>query len=209
MPDRFHVLVMLLAILALAPACAKPAPQPEKTLTVTVVLLEKADGSVGKIAVQDEQGATQVLDRSGQAVLLAANQPAHTTRLSIKEIDELFHDALRIQPRPPARFLLYHNRQTSRLKAESRKLLAKIAREYEERGSTNVSVIGHIDGVGDSNYNMIASQRRAEQVASLLEELGIDPAHMIISFHGEANPLVPDKAGKSSPENRRVEVIVR
>lgn len=67
-----------------------------------------------------------------------------------------------------------------------------------------VKISGHTDTIGNSEYNLKLSKRRAQSVYGYLNSLEkIDIDRFTIEALGESKPL-PDKAG-SSPYNRRVE----
>jgi outer membrane protein OmpA-like peptidoglycan-associated protein len=67
-----------------------------------------------------------------------------------------------------------------------------------------IKITGHTDTVGDMQYNIDLSRRRAQSVYRYLSRLDeIDIGRFTIEALGESRPL-PDKAG-ISPYNRRVE----
>jgi outer membrane protein OmpA-like peptidoglycan-associated protein len=67
-----------------------------------------------------------------------------------------------------------------------------------------VKITGHTDTVGNTQYNLDLSRRRAQSVYRYLSHLDeIDITRFTIEALGESQPL-PDKAG-ISPYNRRVE----
>lgn len=79
-----------------------------------------------------------------------------------------------------------------------------------------VQVWGHADAIGDPAYNLDLSQRRADNVAALLEEQPELAGYRIVAVGlGEAQPLVPNTNldGSDNPDNRaknrRVEIVVR
>ena len=73
---------------------------------------------------------------------------------------------------------------------------------------------GHSDTSGSDDANLRASQRRAETVRDLLEELGTNTDRISIIAMGEQNPVepnanpdgTPNEAGRAA--NRRVEITV-
>jgi len=70
---------------------------------------------------------------------------------------------------------------------------------------------GYTDKIGDKDYNLHLSQRRADAVKAELVALGIPPERIVVSAQGSDNPLVtcPDKTGDALIEclapNRRTE----
>jgi len=75
-----------------------------------------------------------------------------------------------------------------------------------------VSVAGYTDKIGDNDYNMGLSQRRADAVRSELIALGLPEERIRVSAHGSDDPLVscPDMTGETLisclAPNRRTEV---
>jgi outer membrane protein OmpA-like peptidoglycan-associated protein len=214
---RRMMLPLLAALLLLAAACAKqPAPEPEpeqpkaEAPRAAVVLLAEDDGSLGQVTVTLRGSGSVVLGRSGMGIVLQPDGSlAKPFQFSTRELRERFGPVLQAMPQPPEHFVLHFRGKTNKLDASSTKLLAAIAKAYEGRPCKDISVVGHTDTVGDHDYNMIVSSRRAEAVASMLEERGIPREAMEITSHGETNPLVLTGDGKANALNKRVEVIVR
>ena len=69
--------------------------------------------------------------------------------------------------------------------------------------------MGHTDRVGTEDYNIRLSSRRAYYVRDRLILNGIKSSALVVSFYGEAVPLVYTEDDIPEPRNRRVEVIVR
>ena len=170
-----------------------------------VVLLPDLDGHVGKVDVKMHDGQTVTLDKARQAV---GTKP-ETYIMPESEVQKDFAGALAALPERTERFLLYFYHDSTKMKPESKKLLPEIMKAYTNRSSTDVSVIGHTDAVGDDRYNYGLSLRRAEKIGKILMKAGIPKDQIQIISHGEENPLIPTPEGQSQPKNRRVEVLVR
>ena len=113
------------------------------------------------------------------------------------------------QPQAPAHFILQFESGSTALVPASRPLLARIVSTIQERKSLDVSVIGHTDTAGSDEFNNQLARQRAEGVARLLVEAGVDPRLLEVTSHGKAIPLVPTGDNVPEPRNRRVEVTVR
>jgi outer membrane protein OmpA-like peptidoglycan-associated protein len=96
--------------------------------------------------------------------------------------------------------------------------LRQVVESIASRFSTDVEiqVWGHADAIGDSAYNLDLSQRRADNVAAVLEEAGPLDGYRIVAIGlGEAQPIAPNTNpdGSDNPDgralNRRVEIVVR
>jgi outer membrane protein OmpA-like peptidoglycan-associated protein len=198
-----------------------PPPPPEDQGFTTsprehrdlIVLLPDPDGKTGVIRVTT-RGGSQVLDKSGYATEVAGVNPPPTAPLLVdeSEVKGIFGSALSAQPDLTDRFvsfILHFDRNTTKLTPESKAALMEVAKTIRNRKSNEVFVVGHTDRVGAEDYNMDLSSRRACHVRDLLVSNGIQPNALVVSFHGEATPLVNTEDEVAEPLNRRVEVIVR
>lgn len=69
-----------------------------------------------------------------------------------------------------------------------------------------VIVNGYTDSVGSDQYNINLSQRRADQVKSILAEAGLTDVKS--KGHGEGNPIASNDSDDGKRQNRRVEIMV-
>jgi len=69
-------------------------------------------------------------------------------------------------------------------------------------------VIGHTDSVGDADYNIGLSMRRAEAVSAYLVSTGVDAAKLRELGRGETDPIASNDTKEGQAENRRVEIVV-
>lgn len=187
-----------------------PLPSPRRAW---VVLLPDPEGKVGTIQVTTE-GGSQTIDKAGCGTVVEgfAKPPTSPTPFDEKDIARAFGQALSGQPDPTGRFvsfLLYFESDTTRLAHESRKLLPEVARSIKQRQSREVYVVGHTDRVGPEAYNLELSSRRANYVRNQLLLNGVRSSALVVSFRGEAMPLLNTEDEVAEPLNRRVEVIVR
>lgn len=91
-------------------------------------------------------------------------------------------------------------------------MLAKAAETHKDVYIHRVVVAGYTDKIGDDDYNLRLSQRRAEAVKAELVAHGFPEERIRVTAHGSGDPLVtcPGVAGKALRNclapNRRVEV---
>ncbi|MBU0859490.1 MAG: OmpA family protein, partial [Alphaproteobacteria bacterium] len=69
-----------------------------------------------------------------------------------------------------------------------------------------VTVAGHADKSGASDYNIALSERRAQAVSKVLTERGVANRVITQEAYGEAQPAVDTPDGVKLRENRRVVV---
>jgi outer membrane protein OmpA-like peptidoglycan-associated protein len=200
MPNRFG-LILLIALALFITNCAK------KTM---VVLVPDPDGTVGSVTVSNQAGSV-TMDSANQATTVRGQTATPSTPVNLEEtqIDQVFSEAMSIQPLPPVHFILYFEKNATALTPDSAKRLPDILRAVQERNAADISVVGHTDTAGDVSYNMRLSKRRAQAVADQLIEKGVDQSIIHTTSHGEENPLIKTADNVSEPRNRRVEVVVR
>lgn len=101
----------------------------------------------------------------------------------------------------------------STVQREAEPVLDRIAGVLTESSEGDVTIVGHTDGIGDNASNQKLSEARAQAVADVLIEAGVDPDRLIITGAGESRPVAPNENddGSDNPagraENRRVEIL--
>jgi len=69
-------------------------------------------------------------------------------------------------------------------------------------------IIGHTDNVGDPQYNLALSARRAESVRDALALLGVEAHRLSYEGRGDAEPIVPNTSPEGHAVNRRVDLLI-
>lgn len=75
--------------------------------------------------------------------------------------------------------------------------------------NATVEVYAHTDSKGSSQYNDELSQRRADEIKSILIEASFDPALINAVGRGEEEPIADNKTIAGRAQNRRVEFLVQ
>jgi outer membrane protein OmpA-like peptidoglycan-associated protein len=217
MTNLLKAALALLAVLALAAGCVKPPP-PEILLPAPVVLapppapksyvvlMEDADGTVGKVAVTAGQNEV-LLDQARTGADLDGKGKPYP--VSDEKIRKDFGQAMAAQPPLPVSFMLYFKTGGTALTDESQALIPAILETAGKHPAADVSVIGHTDTVGNAEANERLGLQRAEAVAELIKKAGLQVQDLTIASHGEKNPLIPTPDNTAEPKNRRVEITVR
>lgn len=191
----------LLLFALLASGCAsKPSSY--------VVLMESPDGSTGAITVSTAQGTTLV-NRKQQGVMLDGKAAQTAVPVEPQRIAADFTPALNAQPALPVSYLLYFKSGGAVLTDESKQALQEVLKTIISRGPSAVSVIGHTDTESGAAWNEKIGQKRAETIAKLLRDNGVQVLELVVTSHGERNLLVKTPDDTAEPKNRRVEVLVR
>ncbi|OOF20880.1 outer membrane beta-barrel protein [Salinivibrio sp. IB872] len=75
--------------------------------------------------------------------------------------------------------------------------------QHEEATAT---IIGHTDSKGPAAYNQKLSERRAQAVADVFVDAGIDAERLTVMGKGESTPIASNDTVDGRAKNRRVEV---
>lgn len=90
-----------------------------------------------------------------------------------------------------------------------RQHLTRIADAIRQNASVRkVHVDGHTDDVASNAYNWGLSRRRGESIKQALIEAGVDPELILMKYHGEEEPRVPNSSAQNRAKNRRVVVVI-
>jgi|APSaa5957512622_1039677.scaffolds.fasta_scaffold38394_2 outer membrane protein OmpA-like peptidoglycan-associated protein len=119
--------------------------------------------------------------------------------------DVYFHAASILQ-----KYILHTQFDTdsSTIKEESFDDLAAAAMLLRVSRGSIVILVGHTDSVGDADYNMDLSSRRADSVKQYLVDRGADPRRTITRGEGESQPVASNDTPEGRRENRRVNVLM-
>ncbi|MBS3756859.1 MAG: OmpA family protein [Desulfobacterales bacterium] len=94
------------------------------------------------------------------------------------------------------------------IKEKSESTLAEIAALLEQESDLRLLVVGHTDAVGEKEYNMDLSEKRAEAVEEfLVSEHGISENRLIPHGVGPLAPVSSNEDEDGRAQNRRVELV--
>ncbi len=80
-----------------------------------------------------------------------------------------------------------------------------VLRSYPE---TRINVAGYTDSTGSDSYNQKLSERRAQSVATYLEQGGVEAGRINAVGYGEKNPIASNETDAGRAQNRRVEITL-
>jgi peptidoglycan-associated lipoprotein len=86
--------------------------------------------------------------------------------------------------------------------------LQKDAEWMKKWPSTKVTVEGHCDSRGSSEYNLALGSRRADSVREYLISLGIDGSRILVVSKGKEQPFCTEENDSCWAQNRRGHFIV-
>lgn len=94
------------------------------------------------------------------------------------------------------------------IREEQGQEIIALIRELLDVGIEQIRLDGHTDNIGEPQYNIELSLRRAESVARLAVEAGMSAEKVTTRGHGDAKPVEDNSTERGRSENRRVVIIV-
>ncbi len=98
---------------------------------------------------------------------------------------------------------------SSTVKPEAESTIEQVAREIQQYSPNEVTIAGHADKAGPSDYNIQLSQKRAEAISEELTRRGVTNRIIDREAYGEMRPAVDTRDGVALQENRRVVIEFR
>ena len=107
----------------------------------------------------------------------------------------------------PQHNIIHFNYKKSYPSREGLRLLEKHAAYLQSNPDLIITVEGHTDSVASKDYNKKLGLERAQVVADILEEMGVDAGQVVTVSYGEERPLREGDSEKAHAMNRRVELV--
>ena len=176
--------------------CAQSMPEPQPIPQIGDELVSREEFINMMMAMRSELAAINArLDElqaaSGEKTMIKVQQiPLEPKQHVMEEIFEIRFDF-----------------NKSIIKPEYQELIKKLATATQENKNIKVSVVGHTDTAGTSNYNYALGGRRAEAVQKMLIQYGIPASQIVAVSAGEEDLAVPTPDNTPNAANRRVRVV--
>jgi len=103
---------------------------------------------------------------------------------------------------------LYFEYDQYTLTSEAQALLKKKAGFLRKHPEIMVTIEGHCDERGSSDYNLGLGERRADSARSYLVNLGIAPHRLATVSYGEEQPVDPGHDESAYARNRRAHLVI-
>lgn len=94
------------------------------------------------------------------------------------------------------------------IKKRGIKILDRVCEILEKYRNYNVVIEGHTDDIGDEEYNLRLSEKRAMTVKQYLVKQGVDASRLKYVGMGESMPFYPNTNDENRRRNRRVEFLL-
>ncbi len=175
--------------LSIAPDVGKVAPQgstpvtPTESTTYTIT----ATGAGGSATAS----ATVTVSAPGAPAAAAPAGPPNVSELFQQNIQDAFFDL-----------------DKSDLRADARDALTKDAEFLRSYPQVRLSIEGHCDERGSTEYNLGLGQRRAEAAKNYLVSLGISASRMTTVSWGKERPFCTEHNEQCWQQNRRAHFVL-
>jgi peptidoglycan-associated lipoprotein len=94
------------------------------------------------------------------------------------------------------------------LREDARAVLQRNAEWLRRWPSTRITIEGHCDARGTSEYNLALGDRRATTVKEYLVSLGLTPDRVLVTSKGEESPTCTEQTESCWQQNRRGHSII-
>ena len=95
------------------------------------------------------------------------------------------------------------------IRPAARESIAKAAEVLVKYPDTYITVEGHTDSTGTTEYNQKLSERRADAVRDMLMRDGVPGSRISIKGYGESDPVADNSTPEGRQSNRRVQLEIR
>ncbi|MCE7885882.1 MAG: OmpA family protein [Alphaproteobacteria bacterium PRO2] len=105
-----------------------------------------------------------------------------------------------------AMYLVFFDWDRSNIGSGAQSVLDAVAAEVAKNPPASISVVGHADTSGPTDYNERLALKRANNVKDALVQRGVDASIIMVDAKGESEPLVATPDNVREPANRRVNI---
>src|ERR1700712_2056694 len=103
---------------------------------------------------------------------------------------------------------IYFDYDESNLSDDTRDKLSRNADLLKSQGQFSITLEGHADSRGPSEYNLALGERRANAVKQYLGSLGVGADRMRTVSYGKERPACTEEVESCWSQNRRVHMII-
>ncbi|MFH1216082.1 MAG: OmpA family protein [Pseudomonadota bacterium] len=122
------------------------------------------------------------------------------------ESDEIIPQQIEDESWVSVSFLSSANELTDEAKEKLDRIVCRELQDVQVPES-RLEIAGHTDDIGPPEHNILLSRIRAEKVRDyLLNTCGVAPQRLVVVYHGQTKPAVPNTSRENRRLNRRVEI---
>ena len=86
--------------------------------------------------------------------------------------------------------------------------LDRVVEFLHQNPSVEIEISAHTDDVGNGDYNLKLSQRRAQSAVAYMAQKGVDKKKLRALGYGKDKPAFPNDSDENRAKNRRVELRI-
>lgn len=179
------------------------------TPALKVTLLPEANGQASAVIVQG-RAETLVLDHAyAQAAVSDRGQVRVPRQVSPEVVEKELLPLRQLQAQAGFTHRLQFLIGQTTMTPESQALFQQVLEQAQGLDGGEIILIGHTDAIGSSALNDKLSLARAQALRPFFITAGFAEHRVRAAGRGSRDPLPGTEDQASSPENRRVEIIVR
>ena len=198
---RLTLLASLIAATTLATGCSSKQVAPE--ISANTAEQSQSAGMPSSSNAADRINHEESITTSDIVADSTAITPEPTAHVTVDTMDTEGDEANLIDASRPARLTFNFGFNQAKLDADSQQIIEQHGRFLAEHPELKLVINGHSDAQGNSRYNDILAQKRAEHVADLLMSQGAVKEQIEILSWGSSSPLA---SAQHHREQRRVEI---
>ncbi len=178
-------------------------------------LLDEAE----KLSAQKKYDEAERKAKAAKKLALEAKAEGKSNWEKCKKQQELANKAEHPEPKtdeqdqqPDEKLTLetvHFDYDSSELSEQARSILQQNARWIKEHADRQITLEGHTDERGTTEYNLALGENRARTVRQFLIQLGVDASRLSILSYGEEKPVAFGATPADYAKNRRVEFVPR
>ncbi len=192
----------------------------EEELTAAQLGLLEFDGGLATLDPELGPGLASCLQKQ----IAAANDRSSAARIdylvaaskalpyTAADVEQYFSTRTRSFKRPTLDMLIQFENDSADLTPEARGRLDEVGKALggSQMAAFGFALNGHTDDVGDADYNLELSERRALAAqAYLVENYGVKAQRLEAFGHGEGSPKMDGSSRAARGQNRRVELELK
>lgn len=105
---------------------------------------------------------------------------------------------------------VHFDKAETAIKKKYHKGIERLANFMKLHPETSIEIIGHTSDTGKEGYDLLLSQRRADNVQRyLIDKFGIQASRVQAFGHGSSQPVAANKTKAELMKNERIEVIIK
>ena len=106
-------------------------------------------------------------------------------------------------------YLVFFDFDSTAIRSDSALILDRVMEAFRTLGASRMTLTGHTDRAGSSEYNQQLSVNRAIAVENYLTNNSVSSTALTTAGRGESDPRVATPDGVREQENRRVEINIQ